>query len=199
MAQGQTGADGARPGHAQEPRVNCDLVLDGNGRARQRKVSPNAWTRDKEKAFLTSLGETCNVKLAAQQAGVSPQHAYARRKTHAAFRAGWIEAIGIAYGRLELILLDRALNGTEKIVTRRDGSEERMVEYSNQVALTLLKMHRETAIEADEEVHSDDVAELREKIGKKLDRLREQVEERQDGSRGKAGIGGEAGSVGGTG
>jgi porphobilinogen deaminase len=143
-----------------------------------RKASARGWTREKEKAFLTALGETCNVTLAAQEAGVSAQHAYKRRKSHAAFRAGWIEAIGIAYGRLELILLDRALNGTEKIVTRRDGSEERMVEYSNQVALALLKMHRETAMEADEELPSEEVAALRDKISKKLDRLREQEERR---------------------
>ena len=101
-----------------------------------------------------------------------------------AIRAGWTEAIGVGYSRLELILLDRALNGTEKIITRANGSTERMVEYSNQVALTLLKMHRETAIEADEEHHSDDIAELRDKISKKLDRLREQEEQRAAGSSG---------------
>ena len=151
---------------------------------RKRKPSPNAWSRDKEKAFLTVLGDTCNVKLAAQEAGVSPQHAYTRRKTHGAFRAGWIEAVGVGYSRLELVLLDRALNGTEKIVERRDGSIERMVEYSNQVALTLLKMHRETAMEADEDLPSEDIAELREKIAKKLDRLREQEEQRAAGSSG---------------
>lgn len=163
-----------------------ELSLDGRGRLRQRAPSPNAWTAKKEKHFLTVLADTCNVKLAAQEAEVSPQHAYARRKSHAAFRAAWIEAIGIAYSRLELILLDRALNGTEKIVTRRDGSEERMVEYSNAVALTLLKMHRETAMDADEEIPSEDVADLREKISKKLDRLREQEEMREAGTGGSA-------------
>jgi hypothetical protein len=44
--------------------------------------------------------------------------AYRRRKTDAAFRAGWLEAIGVAYQRLELVLLDRAFNGTEKLVRR---------------------------------------------------------------------------------
>jgi hypothetical protein len=39
--------------------------------------------------------------------------AYRRRKADAAFRAGWLEAIGVAYQRLELVLLDRAFNGTE--------------------------------------------------------------------------------------
>ena len=187
MAKAETGAGGARPEYGATAKLQVaddirGLVLDGNGRVRMRKASPKAWTREKEKAFLTVLGDTCNVKLAAHEAGVSPQHAYARRKTHAAFRAGWIEAIGVAYGRLELILLDRALNGTEKIIERRDGSIERMVEYSNQVALTLLKMHRETAMEADEELPSEDIAELREKISKKLDRLREQEKQRASGS-----------------
>lgn len=180
-APAKDGAEDARP---EKTKAEAELTIDGNGRVRKRKASPNAWTRDKEKHFLSVLGDTCNVKLAAHEAEVSPQHAYARRKTHAAFRAGWIEAIGVAYGRLELILLDRALNGTEKIVERRDGSIERMVEYSNQVALTLLKMHRETAMEADEEIPSEDIAELRDKISKKLDRLREQEDQRQAGTGG---------------
>jgi hypothetical protein len=158
-----------------------ELVLDGKGRARMRKPSPKAWTREKEKKFLSVLGDTCNVKLAAVEAGVSPQHAYARRKSHAAFRAGWVDAIGVAYNRLELILLDRALNGTERIITRRDGSEERMVDYSNQVALTLLKMHRDTAIEADTDVLPEDLSELRASIEAKLGRLRRQEEARKAG------------------
>lgn len=160
-----------------------ELALDGKGRVRLRKPGPRAWTKEKEQNFLSALAETCNVKLAAQEAEVSPQHAYTRRKSHAAFRASWIEAIAFAYGRLELILLNRALNGTEKIVTHRDGREERMVEYSNQVALTLLKMHRETAIEGDSEMPSEDIVELREKISKKLDRLKKQEEQREAGAR----------------
>lgn len=158
------------------------LVLDGNGRLRMRKPAANAWTKEKERNFLTSLSETCNVKWAAQEAGVSPQRAYERRKSNAGFRAGWTEAIGVAYGRLELILLDRAFNGTEKIVKRRDGSEERMVDYSNQVALTLLKMHRETALESDAECFPDDLSDLRSSIEAKLGRLRRQEEAREAGS-----------------
>ena len=185
MAKAKTNAAGA-------PKKNVpksDMVLDGKGRVRLRKASPKAWTKEKEQHFLQALSDTCNVKWAAKEAGVSPQRAYERRKSHAAFRSGWIEAIGFAYGRLELILLNRALNGTERIITRRDGSEERMVDYSNQVALTLLKMHRETAIEADCELPSEDLMELREKISRKLDRLKQQEDKRAGVGTG-TGIGG---------
>ena len=161
-----------------------ELTLDGKGRVRMRKSGPRTWTSDKEKQFLTSLAETCNVKLAAHEAGVSPQHAYVRRKANAGFRAAWLEAIAVAYSRLELVLLDRALNGTEKFVKHRDGREERMVEYSNQVALTLFKMHRETAIEADSEMPIDELAELRAKISNKLDRLKRQEDTRKAGTGG---------------
>ena len=161
-----------------------ELALDGKGRVRMRKCSPRTWTSDKEKQFLTALAETCNVKLAAQESGVSPQHAYVRRKSNAGFRAAWIEAIAIAYSRLELVLLDRALNGTEKLIKHKDGREERMVHYSNQVALTLFKMHRETAIEADCEMPFDELAELREKISDKLDRLKQQEDRRDAGTGG---------------
>ena len=126
--------------------------------------------------FLTVLGETCNVTRAAEEAGVSTSSAYRRKKEDAAFRAGWLEALSIAYQRLELVLLDRAFNGTEKVVKRRDGSEDRMLEYSNQLGLSLLKMHRNTAAEAASEMPSEDVDEMREQLVKKLLRLKKRIE-----------------------
>ena len=105
-----------------------ELVLVGGSAPRKRKARRNEWTKAKEETFLASLGETCNVTAAAEAAGMSVTSAYNRRKTHAAFRAGWAEALASAYQRLELVMLDRALNGTEKIVIRKDGSEERMRE-----------------------------------------------------------------------
>jgi len=104
---------------------------------------------------------------------------YRRRKMDAAFRAEWIETIGEAYHRLELLLLERAFNGTERIVTRRDGSEERMREYPNHIALKLLQMHRETAMGAECEVPQEDVDEIRERIVRKLQRLKKRNEEQE--------------------
>ena len=70
----------------------------------------------------------------------------------------------MAYPRLELVLLERAFIGVEKVIKRRDGSEERMIEYSNQLGLTLLKMHRDTAIEAAPSTEPDNIDEIRERL-----------------------------------
>jgi hypothetical protein len=143
-----------------------------------RKRSDRSWTKGKECEFLSVLGETCNVTRACEVAGISLAHAYRKRKSDAAFRAAWLEAIGAAYHRLELVLLDRAFNGTEKVVQRRDGSEERMREYSNQLGLALLKMHRDTAMEAAPENEPDNIEEIRERLFNKLERLRKREEAR---------------------
>jgi hypothetical protein len=79
----------------------------------------------------------------------------------------------VAYQQLELVLLERAFNGTEKLVTTRAGTAATMREYSNQLGLALLKMHRETAVEAEFELPPDEMEELRERLVRKLQRLKE--------------------------
>jgi phage terminase small subunit len=153
-------------------RKSKDLVVAGGASPQARKVSKRDWTKAKEEAFVSSLAETCNVTAAAEAAGVSVSGAYDHRRKVAAFRASWAEAIATAYQRFELVMLDRALNGTEKIVVRKDGSEERMREYPNQIAMHLLKMHRESAMEAIEEPAEAEIEEVRERLFQKLQRLR---------------------------
>ena len=153
-----------------------ELVLVGGQKAQRRKATKRDWTKAKQEEFLSVLAETCNVTLAAAEAGVSVSAAYRRRKLDAGFRGAWMEAIATAYQRLEMVLLERAFVGTEKLVRRKDGSEERMVEYPNQLALTLLKMHRDTAVEATTEIETDDIEEVRERVLSKLERLRKREE-----------------------
>lgn len=150
-----------------------ELVVVGAKKPQKRNASPREWTSEKEATFLSVLADTCNVTRAAEETGVSTSSAYRRRRENAAFRAGWLEAISVAYSRLELVLLDRAFNGTEKVVVRKDGSEERMLEYSNQLGLTLLKMHRDTAVESATEFQPDQIEELRERLFDKLRRLKQ--------------------------
>lgn len=161
---------------ARKQKGKSELVLVAGGKPQMRKATPRDWTKEKEARFLSVLADTCNVTRAAEETGVSTAGAYKRRKENAAFRAGWLDAISVAYQRLELVLLDRAFNGTEKVVKRRDGSEERMLEYSNQLGLQLLKMHRNTATEASSELPPGDVNEMRERLVKKLLRLKQRIE-----------------------
>ena len=148
------------------------LKLVGRTRPQMRKASGHGWSKAKERAFLSALAETCNVTLAASESGLSPSQAYRRRKADAAFRNAWLEAVGAAYQRLELVLLERAFVGTEKIIRRKDGSEERMMDYPNQLALTLLKMHRDSATEANRDFAPEDVDAIRERLIAKLQRLK---------------------------
>jgi hypothetical protein len=71
-----------------------------------RKARPRDWTKAKQSKFLSVLAETCNVTRSAEEAGTSTSSAYRLRKENAAFRAGWLEAISVAYQRLELVLLE---------------------------------------------------------------------------------------------
>lgn len=158
-----------------------ELVLVGGGKAQLRKRSKRDWTKAKQDKFLSALAETCNVTCAARDAGVSVSAAYRRRKLDAGFRGAWLEAVGTAYQRLEMVLLERAFAGTEKLVRRKDGSEERMVEYPNQLALALLKMHRDTAVEANAEFAPADVDEVRQRLLGKLERLRKREEKKSAG------------------
>jgi len=156
--------------------VTRKLVLVDGKKPQMRKAAPRDWSKAKARDFLSVLADTCNVTEACRRSGVPMSVAYRRRKSDAAFRAGWLEAIGTAYQRLELVLLDRAFNGTEKIVKRRDGSEERMLEYSNQLGLTLLKMHRDTAAQSDTQLPPDEIEEIRGRLVKKMLRLKKRIE-----------------------
>jgi len=152
------------------------LVLVAGRKPQMRKASARSWTRAKEEIFLTELAETCNITLSCEAAGVSPTTIKRKRKGDAAFRAGFLAAVRSAYERLELVLFERFSNGTEKVVIRKDGSEERMREYSNQLGLALLKMHRDTAADAAaSDMPPDDVEELRERVLKKLLRLQKRL------------------------
>lgn len=164
------------------------LVPIGGKKPQMRRAAKNGWSKAKASEFLSVLGETLNVSEAVRRSGLSSVAVYRRRKTDAAFRAGWLDAVSEAYRRLELVLLERAFNGTEKVIRRRDGSEERMREYPNDLALRLLRMHRETAVEAeaDEAMSPGELDEIRERVIRKLERLKAR-DEGQEAGPGEAG------------
>jgi hypothetical protein len=157
--------------------ANDGLVLESGKRRRQVRPSHRSWTPAKERKFLEGLATSCNVKLAARTAKVSTSAAYVRRTRNATFRAAWESALASGYAQLELVMLERALHGVEKVVIARDGTKTVMREYSDRVALALLRMHRDTARIADEPVEDMEFEEAKERIVARLERLREREEE----------------------
>ena len=151
------------------------LMLEGGTRPRQRAADPGSWTGAKEKSFLEALADSCNVKLAAQTAGASTSAIYVRRAGNAAFRAAWDAALATGYAQLEMMMLERALHGVEKVVAVKAGEPAVMREYSDRVGLALLRMHRDTAKEADQEHDPDEAREAGERIIARLVRMREQA------------------------
>jgi hypothetical protein len=150
------------------------LVLETGKRKRRVRPSHRSWTAAKQRRFLEALAACCNVKLAAKTAKVSTSAVYVRRTKDASFRMAWDGALATGYAQLELMLLERALHGVEKIVIARDGSRTVIREYSDRVALALLRMHRDTAKTADEPVEDVEYEEARERIVARIERLREQ-------------------------
>jgi hypothetical protein len=149
--------------------------LTGGRRPRVVRARASAFDPKKQERFLGGLAATCNVTLAAKRARVAVATVYKHRLQDASFRARWADALGQAYQNLELMMLERAMNGTVKTVTKADGSVDRTHDYPNAIALTLLRLHREHAPDAEPALSEDDAEEIRERIMRRIMRLREQM------------------------
>ncbi len=164
------------------------LTLRGGQSPKQQTGRRSDWTRKMADQFVETLADTCNVTLAAAAIDRSIGNVYKWRGKDAAFRASWDRALAIGYSRLELMLLERALHGVEKVVVGRDGKSSVMREYPDRVALTLLRMHRETAAMAEESVDGREHDEACERIIAKLSRLKDR-DAAEDASEAAAGEG----------
>ncbi|NUT00720.1 MAG: hypothetical protein HOP96_07075 [Sphingomonas sp.] len=148
------------------------MALDGRSSPKRRARSKQDITDEKIEVFFTALADTCNVVQSARSAGFSANWAYRKRKSDAGFRAGWARAVAEGYAKLELVLLDRAMNGTIKRVPSGSG-EKRIREYPNQLAMALLKRHSDMAASIDDMLSEEEAEEIRERILLKLMKKRE--------------------------
>lgn len=158
---------------AKTSEAKSELVLGSAWNGPQKRARRRSdWTEAKEKKFIQVLADSCNVTLAAKAIKRSVPSVYERRTKDAAFRGAWDKALAIGYARLEMMMLERALHGTEKTVTVM-GESRIMREYNDRVALSLLRHHRESVAQFEEQVHADDYREACDRIIEKLARLRE--------------------------
>jgi hypothetical protein len=100
------------------------------------------WTIERQTRFLTELAATANVSASARAAGMSEACVYRLRQRSPEFREAWSLALREGYEKLELMLLDRALNGVEKPVWYGGKQVGSITEYSDRLALTLIAAHR---------------------------------------------------------
>lgn len=147
------------------------LALDGRSSPKLRARRQQDISAQQIETFFATLADTCNVARSAKSAGFTANWAYRKRKTDAGFRAGWAGAVAEGYAKLELVLLDRAMNGTVKRVPT-SGGVKRIREYPNQLAMALLKRHGETAASIDDMLSEEEADEVRERILLKLSKKR---------------------------
>lgn len=150
-----------------------ELACRGDYRRQEPAKAAASLIADEQiETFFATLADTCNVVRSAKEAGFSANWAYRKRKTDAAFRNGWAAAVREGYAKLELVLLERAMEGTPRLVKTAKGTDRVMREYSTALAVALLKRHAETADGASYEPGEEELREIRERILEKLDGLR---------------------------
>jgi hypothetical protein len=118
----------------------------GAGRAQLVSVE-GGWDEAKQAAFLEHLALTANVSASARAVGQCERGVYKLRQRSSGFRAAWAAALREGYAKLELMLLDRAMNGTEKPVFHSGVKIDVMREYPDATALRLLAAHRDAVAE----------------------------------------------------
>ena len=164
-------------------------LVEGKARLRAREASWQTIKPEQVEAFFAELAGSCNVERSARMAGISKAWVYDKRTRDAAFRQRWAMAVREGYAKLELILLERAIKGTPKLVRTAKGDDRVMREYSTALAVALLRRHAETADSADHDPGEDDMREVRERILDKLERLKEREEARAGEVETKAAVG----------
>lgn len=106
---------------------------------------PNTYiklTRKKKDTFLKHLRTTANVTTAAKAAGVARITMYKHRKLDEKFGDQWEDAIQQAVDELEEECRRRALKGVKKPVFYQGEVCGSVKEYSDNLAMFLLKGHR---------------------------------------------------------
>jgi hypothetical protein len=159
-----------------------ELVAGG---AQLKGAGHDRWGKRKEELFFAELAATANVKRAARAAGVSPNAVYQRRMRDAHFRAKWAAVLETGRASIEMHLVEAANRSFEpeeldtgdvqpKVsvaeairIVQAQGSKAQRDELRNPYAEQAASMS------------ASEVEELRERIMRKLGRLRERDRKEQ--------------------
>lgn len=147
---------------------------------RVKRVGEGRWTQAKEKAFFAELAATANVSRAAKAAGVSTNAVYARRMKQPLFRAKWDAVLETGRAAIEMKLVEAANRTFDPDELDVEIPEQPKVSVAEAIRIVQLHGSRKQQEElpdpyAEEAANMspDDVEELRERIIRKLRRMRE--------------------------
>jgi hypothetical protein len=98
--------------------------------------------RDWAPAFLAALAASPNVSAAASAAGIDRKTAYNRQKSDPDFAVAWDDALDQSTDNLVGEAYRRATRGTENPVFYQGAECGHVREYSDTLAIFLLKSHR---------------------------------------------------------
>ncbi len=110
-------------------------------RMAQAKGARRSGTYYRRRRFLKMLGQTGDIARARTQAGLS-DGGVASLRHDPAYREAWDAAIDEAYARLELLLIDRAVNGVARPVFYAGQQIGEIRQYHDRTAAALLAAHR---------------------------------------------------------
>ena len=98
------------------------------------------WTPQCQRAFLEALCCTGSVTRAAKEVAKSARSAYDLRfrRDGAAFRLGWDAAILVSRDVVNDMLMDRAVNGYEEVVSKQDDGTIMRGKFDNRLGMNLL-------------------------------------------------------------
>ena len=150
------------------------------GAGQLKRAGHDRWSQRKEKLFFDELAATANVKRAAAAAGVSPNAVYQRRTRDSHFKAKWAAVLETGRASIEMHLVEAA-NRTFDPDELDTGDVQPKVSVAEAIRIVQThgsKKQQEEMLpdpyaEEAARMTQDEVAELREKIVRKLRRLRD--------------------------
>jgi hypothetical protein len=108
------------------------------------KARAAKWTPSKEILFLEHLAISSNVRASERVAKMPLGSAYRHRRASPDFLRAWERALADGYSMLELSMLERATKGVTVTKMLANGTTTRTRVFSDALATTLYRAHRET-------------------------------------------------------
>lgn len=98
----------------------------------------DAFTTERQVAFLSLLAQHGNVRAACAAVGLSAQAVYLRKRRDGAFAQGWEAALLLAREAVEQVLAERALNGVTETIWYRGEVVGQRRRFDNRLLLAHL-------------------------------------------------------------